>query len=236
MRILVVEDDILQLNGLTSVLNEVYDDIDCFTATDYPSAVEIIDNHSIQLFLLDIQLNVCSSEKNGIDIGKYIRSIPEYATTPILYLTALQGEAIKALHETNCFDYIVKPYAMSDLISSIDKLIKRRYIKHTPLEFRDNSGIYARVAPEDIIYIESHRYGMIIHIENRTYTTKFYTMNEILTKLPANFTQCQKSYIVNTSMVESYDKTNLSIKIKGNNSLIPLGRKYKDEFEKIMKG
>lgn len=56
MRALVVEDNVAQLNGLAEIIEESFPDIECLKAACYDDALALADSHSIQLFLLDIQL------------------------------------------------------------------------------------------------------------------------------------------------------------------------------------
>ena len=106
MRALVVEDNVAQLNGLAEIIEESFPDIECLKAACYDDALALADSHSIQLFLLDIQLGA-APDKDGIKLGEQLLRNPRYQTTPILYVTALVNEAPRAIHKTNCYDYLV---------------------------------------------------------------------------------------------------------------------------------
>ena len=93
MRALVVEDNVAQLNGLAEIIEESFPDIECLKAACYDDALALADSHSIQLFLLDIQLGA-DPDKDGIKLGEQLRRNPRYQTTPILYVTALVNEAL----------------------------------------------------------------------------------------------------------------------------------------------
>ena len=98
MRALVVEDNVAQLNGLAEIIEESFPDIECLKAACYDDALALADSHSIQLFLLDIQLGA-DPDKDGIKLGEQLRRNPRYQTTPILYVTALVNEAPRAIHK-----------------------------------------------------------------------------------------------------------------------------------------
>ena len=89
MDILIVEDDLAQLDGIESILLEKYDNMNCIKADTYEQAVKMMQVNKVQLFLLDISLGDDDSKQDGVALGTYIRSIPRYAKTPILFLTAL---------------------------------------------------------------------------------------------------------------------------------------------------
>ena len=122
--------------------------------------------NKIQLFLLDISLGDDESEQDGIALGTQIRSMQRYAKTPILYLTAYSMDAPRAIHATNCYDFLVKPYKKEDLLYTIDKLIHNRFLDVTPIELRDVNGIYFRVLPEKILYIEAAGKNLTIYEES----------------------------------------------------------------------
>ena len=155
MDVLIVEDDQEQLDGIESILLEKYDHMNCIKATNYQQAAQLMRANKIQLFLLDISLGDDESEQDGIALGTQIRSMQRYAKTPILYLTAYSMDAPRAIHATNCYDFLVKPYKKEDLLYTIDKLIHNRFLDVTPIELRDVNGIYFRVLPEKILYIEA---------------------------------------------------------------------------------
>ena len=54
-------------------------------------------------------------------------------------------------------------------------------------------------------------------------------------KMSNNFFQCQKSYIVNKSYIEMISYKDNMIKMKGINTLLPIGRKYKNEMHNIFR-
>lgn len=142
MDVLIVEDDQEQLDGIESILLEKYDHMNCIKATNYQQAAQLMRANKIQLFLLDISLGDDESEQDGIALGTQIRSMQRYAKTPILYLTAYSMDAPRAIHATNCYDFLVKPYKKEDLLYTIDKLIHNRFLDVTPIELRDVNGIY----------------------------------------------------------------------------------------------
>ena len=205
MDILIVEDDRAQLDGIEAILLENYEHMNCIKATTYEQAVQMMRVHKIQLFLLDISLGNPVSERDGVALGGYIRSLQRYTKTPILYLTALSVDAPRAIHATNCYDFLVKPYRKEDLLYTIDKLIHNRFLDVTPIELRDVNGIYFRIR-----------------------------LKEINEKLPPNFIQSHRSFIVNSDFVSSYDPANALLYLGTHKLSTPVGRKYKDYVKKII--
>lgn len=226
MKALIVEDDAMQLNGTAAMISNVFSDIECMKAACYDDAIRTIDSCDIQLFVLDVQLGGFG-DKDGIDIGTYIRSKEEYSTTPILYVTALPDQAPRAIHNTNCYDYIVKPYTQDDLISSIQKLLRLSLIQDPPIELVDKNGVYTKLKPDRIFCIKSELRNMYVYSDVGTFVTSGVRLAEFSNILPHYFIRCHKSYIINTHHIVSFDKTASMISLdKSDLHAIPVGRKY----------
>lgn len=234
MDILIVEDDRAQLDGIEAILLENYEHMNCIKATTYEQAVQMMRVHKIQLFLLDISLGNPVSERDGVALGGYIRSLHRYINTPILYLTALSVDAPRAIHATNCYDFLVKPYRKEDLLYTIDKLIHNRFLDVTPIELRDVNGIYFRILPDTILYIEAAGKNLTIYTETDIIYTTGIRLKEINEKLPPNFIQSHRSFIVNSDFVSSYDPANALLYLGTHKLSTPVGRKYKDYVKKII--
>ncbi|MDQ6705037.1 MAG: response regulator transcription factor [Acidobacteriota bacterium] len=79
-------------------------------------ALELCRRERPDLILLDIML----PDSDGLDICKRIRSEPELAPTPVIFLTARASETDRIVGlELGANDYIVKPFFVRELIARI---------------------------------------------------------------------------------------------------------------------
>lgn len=79
-------------------------------------AIELCRRERPDLILLDIML----PDSDGLDICKGIRSHPELAHIPVIFLTARASEADRIVGlELGANDYIVKPFFIRELIARI---------------------------------------------------------------------------------------------------------------------
>lgn len=67
------------------------------------------------MFILDIQL----PDYRGTELGKYIRAMPEYRFTPILFTTELGGEELAAYREIKCYDFLIKPFTQEQFLRAV---------------------------------------------------------------------------------------------------------------------
>ena len=79
-------------------------------------AIELCRRERPDLILLDIML----PDSDGLDICKGIRSHPELAHIPVIFLTARASETDRIVGlELGANDYIVKPFFIRELIARI---------------------------------------------------------------------------------------------------------------------
>lgn len=236
MKALIVEDNVAQLKGTSAMISEVFRDIECLTAVSYDESVELIKDNIISLFLLDIQLGA-GTDKDGIALGEYIRTLEPYQTTPIVFITALPDQARRAIHSTNCYDYIMKPFDQSDLIKTIKRLLKLSIMEEPLIEFKDRNGVYMRLKPDELLYIKSELRNMHVFTVRESFVTSGIRLNDIEQNLPSFFVRCHKSYVVNMHHVRSFDKTTATILLDTPHPTpLPVGRKFIEFINISMNG
>lgn len=118
MRILVVEDDNALREAIVSLLKEENYLID--EAADGDEGLYFARHGIYDLLILDIMLPGVT----GLEIVKQVRAADN--TVPILLLTARDSVADKVYGlETGADDYLVKPFAIQELLARIKALIRR---------------------------------------------------------------------------------------------------------------
>lgn len=114
-RILIVEDNQMNMTLMNDVLNHYNYETICIDSGE--EAINIINNETFDLILLDLQLPKIS----GFDV---LNSIKKDVKVIIVSACAMENDVKKALSQ-NCLDYITKPIHIKDFISRIEKYIKR---------------------------------------------------------------------------------------------------------------
>ena len=108
-RILIVEDDELNLDMMKQTLKNICD-IDSVNTGE--AAIEMVQKNQYAMILMDIGLKGIS----GIDAVIEIRKLPEYKTIPIAAITAfaMKGDKDEFL-EKGCSHYVSKPFNVNTL-------------------------------------------------------------------------------------------------------------------------
>ncbi len=114
-------------------------------------AIELCRRERPDLILLDIML----PDSDGLDICKGIRSHPDLAHIPVIFLTARASEADRIVGlELGANDYIVKPFFIRELIARIKTQFRGqatppKLIRSGPIEL-DRSSCRVRLNGEEI--------------------------------------------------------------------------------------
>src|SRR5215472_2375289 len=119
MHILVVEDERKMAALLRRVLIEERHTVDL--AYDGRTGLDLALSGTYDVMILDLML----PELDGIELCRQVRA--EHINTPILMLTARKAieDRVSGLR-TGADDYLVKPFAMEELLARVDALLRRR--------------------------------------------------------------------------------------------------------------
>jgi DNA-binding LytR/AlgR family response regulator len=226
LRILIVEDELLIAEDLKEILVEVgYTEI--FKARNYAQALEAFDSKSIDIVLLDINLN---DAKSGTELGLLIS---QRYHIPFIYITSYSdAETIVSVKQTKPSAFLLKPYNKAHLLASIEIAFfnystnlnaadkptadktneENELIINGQLLVKD-SYRYVKVPLEDILWFASDKNYIEINTQHKKYLLRA-SLKKLQTLLPADkFVKCNKQHIVNIKQVDSFN--NNSIEIKG---------------------
>ena len=195
-------------------------------------ANSVVNGELFSLFLLDIQLQVESSDRGGFHVAEYIRKQPCYYTTPLLFLTFIQNDIQIALNNFHCYNYITKPYSTEDVISQLEQMTLSGILREQCLSLTDTDNIHHRIMQKDILYIHNKVHVLSLVTTIGTICTRKYTLKTIQEELSHDFLRCHKSYIINICHVTSYDKLNRIATVNRDN--IPISRSYLNHLEKML--
>ncbi len=133
-KILIVDDepDILEFIGY-NLQKEGYQ---IFTANNGLEAIKQARDHHPDLILLDVMM----PKMDGLQTCEYLRSIPEFTETSIVFLTALNDETAELKgFSAGADDYITKPIKPKVLITRIKARLKKTHVseQHPLIESTD---------------------------------------------------------------------------------------------------
>lgn len=163
----------------------------------FTNAVSFLETYSTdyEAVFIDVKMPYI----NGMDAAHMLREKDEKVA--IIFVTSLVQYAVEG-YSVNAFDYLVKPFSYEALAMTMTRLL--RYLPngetHMLLPMLEGN---IRVAPSQIVYLETNGHQVIYHLLNKTYTryTSFKTACQELKD--KGFSECNRCYCVNLHFVRS---------------------------------
>lgn len=230
IKTLLVDDEPLALKNLASIIQNYITDIDIVaSAKNEEDAMEKIITLKPDLVFLDIELGGSS----GFDI---LKQYPN-RDFEVIFVTAHNEFGIEAV-KAHAFDYILKPINKSELLLSIDRVLKKISEKRNPvttntpfkLSLSTMEGILF-VDPEEILYAESEGRYTRFHLQNKTKHLVSKNIGEFETILQSRgFIRIHHSYLVNIKHILKYIRGRGGYVILSNGAELEVSSRKKDNF------
>ena len=213
MKLLIEEAECLQLVG-------------CFISG--ASAAVFMEQHVVDLVFLDIQMP-------GITGIEFARTISK--RTLVIFTTAYTEYALDS-YEVDAIDYLIKPVEAE----RFQKAVEKAQSYHSLLLQEEKEAIETIVAAEyffvkaerryfkvnfsDILFVEGLKDYVILQLGEQRIITRM-SLKAVFDLLPKDsFLRVNKSYIVNTAHIDSFDNNDIFIK----SYEIAIGNSYRDDF------
>jgi DNA-binding LytR/AlgR family response regulator len=184
-----------------------------------------LQKRTADILFLDIEM----PERTGVDLIRTMKDRPRIVLT-----TAYKDHAMEAfdLHVT---DYLLKPFSFERFQMAVDKArIASSTLNHNKEEFIDVrvERKMIKIPVQDIHYIQAVGNYIKIYLAEKTVIT-YNTILNIKKSLPVlKFRQVHRSYIVNIDRVSEYTAATISL----GSIVLPVGRRFKNNFESSPKG
>jgi DNA-binding LytR/AlgR family response regulator len=247
--IILVEDDPMQRYILKKMIESAYEFVDIYEADSKTTALDIIENNDINMFLIDIGLK----ESSGLDLAMNIRRISKYEFSQLVFLTTHVDYMLQSFKQIHCYDYILKPYNKDEVQAMLSKLIdkeinnlnngKKDSNEDTDKEFiiKIRNCIFVRVKINEILFIEVNGRDCEVNTFNEVYTYSNISLKKILELIDCEYiVQSHKAFAVNKNYIFKVEKLDIrlsTIYFNKYSKTAPLGYKFKNniisEFKQI---
>ena len=232
--VLIVEDDADQLEMLRQLVWRTNENTEIYTADNAMQAYKIFMEKTIDVLLADIILDTSRpGDVSGIHLVESFRKVPKYMFTPVIFVTSLEDPTMYAYTDLNCIGYIEKPFDPKQIMRLVERALNNTTMreKEVSLSFRKD-GIWYPIRVEEIVYMESIKHIMHIHLKNGSVPEfPYVTCKQIMEESDVGpLVQCNRSTIVNKDYVESIDIQNKYIVFKDNLGRVDIGVTYKKKI------
>ncbi len=234
IRVLAIEDEPLHAEKLRITLEEagfvvidIVADVSVFKRLLKATVPDII--------LVDIDLG------EAIDGIELVKDIANTSDTPFIFLTSHHDSATVArATESLPAAYLTKPFSVASLSAAIEIAVNALDKRPTTIANPVSTGVFVksgekllRIHTEDLLLVEAQNKQCKLTLNNDVLTVTA-KITDLVQKLPAQFVQTHRSFIVNLDKVEAIDSQYKNLTI--NKVDVPIGRNYKHGImEKLLK-
>lgn len=220
---LIVDDEELARRLIKKHLDQLGDFEIVASCESAIEASKVLKNNHIDLMFLDIEMPVL----RGIDFYQNLNNKPK-----VIFTTAYRDYALDGF-ELEAIDYLLKPITFARFFKAIEKFLSQLQdkpsIQKTAIASKREDFIFIRknrkqikVLLDDILYIESVKDYINIHLKDKSHLTKS-SISGFEEELDNRFVRIHRSFIVNKDKITAYTKYDVEI----DEIEIPIGESYK---------
>ncbi|WP_318370488.1 LytTR family DNA-binding domain-containing protein [Enterobacter sp.] len=241
MKVIIVEDEILAQQELSWLIKEHSQMEIVGTFDDGLDVLKFLQHNKVDAIFLDINIP-------SLDGVLLAQNISQFAHKPfIVFITAWKEHAVEAF-ELEAFDYILKPYQESRIITMLQKLEaasqQQNALSTTGTVTRENDTInlvkderIIVTSIHDIYYAEAHEKMTFVYTRRESYVMPM-NITEFCNKLPqAHFFRCHRSYCVNLNKIreiEPWFNNTYILRLRDLEFQVPVSRSKVKEFRQLM--
>lgn len=219
---IIIEDEPLAIDVIEDFVRQVPFLHLVAVCKDALAALRVLKEAPVDLIFLDIHL----PKLKGLDFLQALKNPPR-----VIITTAYHEYALKS-YDYHVLDYLLKPIEFGRFVAAVHKALdwQNAGSRREPAA-GEKACLYftvqkkkARVALDEILYIESLRENVRIVTEQKTIVTK-YAIGDLENELPAgDFLRIHRSFIVAKNKIDFIDAHD--VEIRGRE--IPIGRSYRE--------
>lgn len=213
------------------------------SANNYDSAVQLLEQNTIDIFIVDIDLG---KGRNGIMLAEEVRA--RGIQTPIIYITSnYSDEYFNYARHTRPSSFMNKELSHLKLRQAVDLALfqsptavenatdpsfRAPHITNKQLFFKVGD-IFKAIPAEQIAYFHADQKMSYAKVEARSYPTNIQLKILEVEMLNLGFYRVHKSYVINSSYIESINPGEGTITVCG--ETLPIGDTYRKRFLSALK-
>lgn len=172
----------------------------------------------VHIDILVADITMPEGQPSGIDVVREL--FPPSSGTQIIYTSGDLGQAPE-VYATQHLYFLLKPIDAGKLREALERAYAA-LPQTRPAMLRIKCGHKHRlVNAAHIRYLESNLRKVCVHCGNTTYTT-YARLDDLQEQLPAHFSRCHRSYLVNLAYVSALEETEARLH---DGTVIPVSRR-----------
>jgi two-component system LytT family response regulator len=243
IRTVILDDEKHCIESLRLDLTKYCPEVDIVAAcTSSKEGLQAIKKHKPDLVFLDIEM----PWMNGFELLDLLQPVD----FDVIFVTAYDSYALKAFR-VSAVDYLLKPISKDDLISAVQRVLKkvnesgteriqallddyftRQHQNRITIPEKDG---YQFLDIPSILYAESDGNYSRIHIKDKPALFISMTLKDFEQKVAGNnFCRVHHSYLVNLDNVDKYVRSDGGYLVMKNGAIVPVSRAKKSELKAVI--
>lgn len=184
--------------------------------TDAIKALGYLKENPVNLIFLDIKM----PDISGMELATLIPK-----ETMVIFTTAYSEHAVRSF-ELDAIDYLLKPFNLVRFLKSCQKAQEWHELKNGPSHgflFVKTGYDQLKVNFEDLLFCEATGNYVTFHLPNQKILSRM-TLGEVESLLPSSFLKTQRSFVVNTALIQKIERHQVTISDK----TVPVSNTYYD--------
>ena len=224
MRVLILDSDKQNIEYLSGCIGDKYNywNVSAY-ATAFALATAVYDEFKGDVELLMVHVEGDSSIELAKDVQEYFPHIR------IIFYSGMTDCAEKIFKAIPTF-FLRLPFREEIVVMALERVwagceedVERTFIIQS-------RGQRQKIRFSSIQYIESSGRKMFLYTDDGSFET-YMTVEDVLSKLPSQFVQCHRSYIINLNRIEKYSTDGVLLTGK---ALVPISRSYQKKLKEIL--
>jgi len=194
-------------------------------------AIEFLNNESIDLIFVDIQM----PDLSGLEFTRSIVKGPK-----VIFTTAYEKYALEGFR-LDVIDYLLKPFSYEEFLKAVQKAVRLIRLENEIPEKIDANDEFLflksdykirRINFNDILYLEGLKdYVKVFTQKSDKPVISLVTLKLLESKLPeSKFMRVHRSYIVNLGKIDTIERS----RIVFGKTYIPVSEQYKAKFQEFL--
>lgn len=241
MNIFILEDDILQQQRLTFIIEEILMEkrwsAKSLLTTSRPEFLlkKIQETVDQNIYFLDIEIN--GEMKKGLEVASQIRKMDPYGVIAFI-TTHSEFAPITYAYKVSALDFIAKDSPVDDikkhLIDCFESLLNTRSTNKKEETFMFNNQHTSFQVPfSDIQYFETTEISHKLRLICKSRLVNFYATLGEIEKLDSRFIKVHRSFVVNVENITHIDRSEGLVYFDNDHSCSISRRKIKTVLEKM---
>ena len=194
-------------------------------------ALQFLENNTVDIAFLDIELQ----KSSGIELRQKAMHIP------VCVFISSHPELAAESFGIDTLDFIVKPYKFPRFEQTVNRITEYMELRHKANLFEASVGgdsVYIKVAGEqvklkvhDILYLEALKNYTLVVTDTKRHCVLTNIGDLLQEKVFDTFVRIHRSFAVQKKFIQ---KIGASDVLLHNNTMIPIGRSYKDNLTMVL--